>query len=57
MKQILLPVTLALMLSGCAASLVYDQDRTPRDCGNGDDRQRCPGLTQLDGGYRLAVVR
>lgn len=58
MKQILLPVVLALSLTGCAASLIYDQDRTPRDCRpDSDNGQRCPGLAEADDSGRLAWLR
>ena len=57
MKQIrlLLFTTMFLALSGCAASLIYDQDRKPRDCRETPD-QRCLNAVDVDGGsYRVSV--
>jgi hypothetical protein len=60
MKQLLLLTTIMLTLSGCAASLLYDPDRQPRDCRPAPDQkdgQRClnsAGAT--DEVYRVAVT-
>jgi hypothetical protein len=57
MKQIrlLLFTIMSLSISGCAASLVYDQDRKPRDCRETPD-QRCLNAVDIPGGvYRVSV--
>jgi hypothetical protein len=57
MKQIrlLLFTIISLSLSGCAAGLIYDQDRKPRDCRQDPD-QRCLNSAGVpDEFYRVTV--
>jgi hypothetical protein len=52
MKQILIFAIVTLTLSGCAASLLYDPDRHPRDCRPAPDQrdgQRCLNAAAVAG--------
>jgi hypothetical protein len=57
MKQIrlLFFTIISLGLSGCAAGLIYDQDRKPRDCGQNPDQRCLDSVGVPDDVYRVAV--